>query len=360
MKAFRLGLVVMAAALFSLALGAPAMAFHDDGVARCAGCHTMHNSQDGDVVTDTPGENLLKASDASSACLECHAGYGQATTDGSGYGSGGDFYWLTKTYTWEAHGHAYASEGDSHGHNIIAADYGMPNADAILGTVAPGGDDVGDLSCASCHDPHGKGEGVLLLWGSEKASFSADAPILDSPGRSTASYNAVSDDNHTAFGSGASAWCANCHADMADDTDESMHPVDRGLGTTMAGNYGDYVSTNVLTGDPATSYWEAVPFETNQALVDLDTASTAGPTSTSKVMCMTCHRAHASAFPDAGRWDFSASFLVEDSHPQAGDGNAMSWDVANKYYDRDYVAGEDEFAQRSLCNKCHKQDSPDT
>ena len=100
MKAFRLGLVVMAAALITFALGTPAMAFHDDGVARCAGCHTMHNSQDGDDISSTPGANLLKASDASSVCLECHAGYGQATTDGSGYGSGGDFYWLTKTYTW--------------------------------------------------------------------------------------------------------------------------------------------------------------------------------------------------------------------------------------------------------------------
>ncbi len=63
MKVFKLGLVVMAAALISLVLGAPAMAFHDDGVARCAGCHTMHNSQDGVAMTDTPGGHLLKMSD---------------------------------------------------------------------------------------------------------------------------------------------------------------------------------------------------------------------------------------------------------------------------------------------------------
>jgi len=357
MKAFKLGLVVMAAALFSLALGGPAMAFHDDGVARCAGCHTMHNSQDGVTITDNPGDHLLKASDPSSTCLTCHASYGQATTDGSGYGSAGDFYWLTKTFTWSAHGSDRSSEGDSHGHNIIAADYGMPAEDAILGTVAPGGGDVGELSCASCHDPHGKGDGVLLLWGAEKSGFSADAPILDSPGRRTASSNAVSDANHTAFGSGASDWCANCHTDFL--LGDEMHPVDHTLGSTIAGNYNDYVSTNDDSGDSSTSYWEATPFETNQALADLDTGSTEGPTTSSKVMCMTCHRAHASAFPDAGRWDFSATFLVEDSHPQAGDGNAMSWDVANSYYGRDYVdlGDESEFTQRSLCNKCHHQDS---
>jgi hypothetical protein len=83
MKAFKLGLVVMAAALIILALGAPAMAFHDAGAARCAGCHTMHNSQDGEPVTDTPSGHLLIMSDPSSACLACHASFQAGISIGS-------------------------------------------------------------------------------------------------------------------------------------------------------------------------------------------------------------------------------------------------------------------------------------
>ena len=31
----------------ALIVAAPALAFHDNGVAHCNGCHTMHNSEDG-------------------------------------------------------------------------------------------------------------------------------------------------------------------------------------------------------------------------------------------------------------------------------------------------------------------------
>ena len=64
-----------------------ALAFHDGGVAYCAGCHTMHNSQDGLDVTDSPVgyPYLLKAASATDQCLSCHAGYGQFA-GGTGYG----------------------------------------------------------------------------------------------------------------------------------------------------------------------------------------------------------------------------------------------------------------------------------
>ena len=83
-----------------------ALAFHDGGVAECAGCHTMHNSQDGALVDpNAPLGNkyLLKAGSATDQCLTCHAGYGQFA-GGTGYGAGGDFYWVTRTFSWEAHG----------------------------------------------------------------------------------------------------------------------------------------------------------------------------------------------------------------------------------------------------------------
>ncbi len=81
-----------------------------------------------------------------------------------------------------------------------------------------------------------------------------------------------------------------------------------------------------------------------------------GPTSADHVMCLTCHRSHASAFPDIGRWDFTVEFIAE-SHPMDTTlYTATPEDIANKYYN--YAAGFDP-DQRSLCNKCHYKDQFD-
>lgn len=77
MKLIRLLLVIMAAAVIALALGGNALAFHEEGVAYCAGCHTMHNSQDGQAIVETgQGGYLLRQVDGGSTCLRCHAAYG--------------------------------------------------------------------------------------------------------------------------------------------------------------------------------------------------------------------------------------------------------------------------------------------
>jgi hypothetical protein len=61
-------------------------------------------------------------------------------------------------------------------------------------------------------------------------------------------------------------------------------------------------------------------------------------------MCLTCHRAHASSAPDAGRWDFNVTLLHED-----GD-ESGSYEIPDPY---------SSVNQRSLCNKCHKKDVDD-
>jgi hypothetical protein len=68
-------------------------------------------------------------------------------------------------------------------------------------------------------------------------------------------------------------------------------------------------------------------------------------------MCLTCHRAHASAFRAAGRWDFDAVLLV-DSHPAIGDSGVTGNDVLNSYYGRN-IAGEFGSGQQAFCEKCH-------
>lgn len=268
MKSIKLLVVIMAAAVIILAFGSNGLAFHEEGVAYCAGCHTMHNSQDGaPIVVTGEGGYLLRQVDGGSTCLRCHAEYGQFA-DGKGYGGGGDFYWLTKTFTWSAHGHDAESTGDSHGHNIIARDFGLMNSDTVLGNKAPGGDFDHELSCASCHDPHGN-ENYLLLRGNgddhDGADF-PDAPIAVSPGRRTASSNAVSDTNHPAYGSGMSAWCAGCHTDFIKGLTKRMHPADKQLSSSIIDNYNEYVSSSNPTGGTINgAYLEMVAFQTGVA-----------------------------------------------------------------------------------------------
>ena len=365
MKLTKLLLVITAAVVIALTLGGNALAFHGDGVARCSGCHTMHNSQDGESVTDTPGGYLLLKADASSACLGCHAGYGQMSTDGSGYGSGGDYYWIKRTWTWAGRSGDNNSFGYEHGHNIIAADYGLPNPDPVLDKAPGGSFSSSNLSCASCHDPHGKGDAELLLrenttYASGTAIFPAGPVMKVLSRRTTVGESGESqDDNHAAYGSGMSAWCAACHWTFDDGLTSHMHPTDQTLGTEIANNYNQYISSDDPTGGGVSNvgkYLELVAFETGATdNSTLDTSSTDGPDAGSKVACISCHRAHATAFQDAGRWDFSEEF-INDSHPNGTDDGSSATEKLHSYYGRDIdTAFPTVEGQRSLCNKCHGQ-----
>ena len=154
-----------------------------------------------------------------------------------------------------------------------------------------------------------------------------------------------------------SDWCANCHTDFhSDNTTDFVHPTGENLGSTIAAVYNAYVSSDDVSGGSAlTSYWALVPFEdVDVDLATVDTENyTAGPTSSDQVMCLSCHRSHASAFPDIGRWDFSETFIA-DSHPNLTDTDADPVDVDNSYYEYTFVQN-----QRSLCNKCHVKDAGD-
>ena len=358
MKLIRLLLVIMAAAVITLALGGNGLAFHEEGVAYCAGCHTMHNSRDGQPITDTPGGYLLLEGSATSTCLSCHAAYGQFA-GGQGYGGGGDYYWITKDFTWSAHGSTRSSLGDDHGHNVVAPELGL-NQDKVL-SKAPGGSfSSANLSCSSCHDPHGKGDAPYLFRNNENyfGAVFPSAPVMATLSRRTTpgQSGSVSDTNHPAYGSGMSAWCAACHTTFDDGLASHMHPVNQTLGSVIAQNYNQYISTEDPTGGSKTgAYWEFVPFETGQDEATLDTSSTEGPDAGSKVMCLTCHRAHASAFPNAVRWDATTELLVE-SHPDGGlTDNSTLEDKTNSYYGTS-VEVRWGTEQRSLCNKCHAQD----
>jgi hypothetical protein len=305
-------------------------------------------------------------------------GHNILSQDGSSYTPGGDFAWLKKSFQWTEDGKANQSPGESHGHSVVAVEYGL-TPDSRL-AAAPGGTyPAASLGCVSCHDPHGKvsgsassggpigvsgsygesppGETIAgnyrLLGGAgydgggsgTGVAFKQPAPIaVANPGdwRET-------ETNHPAYGSGMSEWCANCHDGMANggSGNGKSHPAgnDVKLGKEIVESYNAYVKTGDMSGSRPTAYLALVPFEhgTSDTLL-LRPSGTEGPDGNANVMCLTCHRAHASAFGSIGRWDFRATFIAQ-SHPNDRE----------SYYGRDVAAQFGPY-QRSFCNKCHPRD----
>src|SRR5512143_1051729 len=149
MKIVKISLILVAAAVLTLGFGNTSFAFHSGGVAECEGCHSMHNSFEGSTnVTGRTfaqgvGPFLLKANEPSGACLNCHnaadttaSSYHISTNGITPYDStapvemtpGGDFAWLKKTMTGSIRKTATTWEGDRHGHNIVAVDFGYTAA----------------------------------------------------------------------------------------------------------------------------------------------------------------------------------------------------------------------------------------
>jgi len=273
------------------------------------------------------------------------------------FGPGGDFSWLVI-------GAGPLNQiQPSNGHNIIVEDFGLAKDGKI--TKSPGGTYPADsMSCSSCHDPHGR----YRVIGGTTAQVTTGAPIIDSGSygtnpavlpaseaigvyrllggvgynqKSTAltaddfvnpvpiaiapvNYNdpAVLGGVRVGYGQGMSEWCANCHGKIHnnDSTTKLRHLAgnDAELGTVIANNYNVYVSSGIVNDGSRDEYLALVPFETGQGYDDipgLETvmATTNGPVATDNVMCLSCHRAHASSFRSIMRWNNDADFLVDES-----------------------------------------------
>ncbi len=325
-------------------------AFHDGGVAHCNGCHTMHNSEDGALVDpDSPDGNawLLKDATASDVCLGCHATRLGAILAPDPLApppevGGGNFGFLLEDNLNDGHaGATRPISGDAAGHNINAPGFGLAT-DATL-VSSPGGNyPAGVMSCTSCHDPHGTAD-FRLLYGAGRTvvqgnyTFTNPAPVAEGIGLSGGETNS----NHTAYQSGMSGWCGNCHGDFHNNDTKLIHPSGSTLGGTISGIYNLYNGTDDLTGgSQATAYLAAVPFEDASNTI----TSTAGPSASSRVMCLSCHRAHATSAPNAGRWDFNITLWSEEG-VESG-----AYAIPNPYSSPE---------QRSLCNKCHAKDEFD-
>jgi hypothetical protein len=421
-KTLGLGITFLAVAVMLLFAGNTTQAFHSGGVAECSGCHSMHAPRAG-------GSFLLVGTDPSSTCLSCHmhagdtgpSSYHIATADAdmpTGKAPlqrtpGGDFGWLRKSYTMTIRGTTSTEFGQTHGHNIVAADTVF--AADTDNPLSPGGRfPSSQLGCTSCHDPHGRlRRDSTGTYKTGAALGQAGEPIIGSGSYNTSvtpaagqavgvyrllrglndntvpgvtfagvaiaiapsTYNRTEAATQTRVAYGAAGtntwgnWCASCHTDMH-SSNGYVHPIDQSLGSNVANVYNAYVKSGDLTGVAASSFNSLVPFAegtgdiaTLQAHALNTDGYLNGPGTSDKVTCLSCHRAHASGWPEALRWNPEGEFMIYNSLfpgtdttptvPQFARGR-MGIETQAAYYDRPVT----KFAsyQRVLCNKCHAKD----
>ncbi|HXV20402.1 MAG TPA: hypothetical protein VD811_05345, partial [Desulfuromonadales bacterium] len=248
---------------------------------------------------------------------------------------------------------------ERHGHNVIAAGFGL-----VADTTLRSGPSDGSatyrsawLQCTSCHDPHTTAQKSYRLLGSTGYDggslatgfrFSNPAPeALPCLGQD-GNLQAETDLDHPDYGAGMSEWCTNCHSGFAG---AHTHPAGTNsrLGA-LAAQYNSYQATGKMSGGPGTSYDFLVPFERGRGAVgSLRCARTDGPSADATVMCLSCHRPHASAFSGIGRWDFGVHFLSFSAV-------LSSPDATHAYYGESILRRYGPY-QQSLCNKCHGKDA---
>ena len=325
---------------------------------------------------------------------------------------GGDFAWLKKSYSW-LYGTIQNEHGDRHGHNIISSEFGYQVDN--LNSTAPGGTyPANSLHCISCHDPHGlyrvrfdstvgisggaiqssgsysdngiaanpsqagRAVGVyrLLAGTGYKPPPLVSAPVFnyDPPAAmSPTDYNRSETVTQTrvAYGNGVASWCVNCHGSITGHVGTRFtHPVEGTLGSVIATRYNAYLKTGDLSGTGTAAFLSLLPFESYlgnsaadrnalAAMARSNDANLAGPTSQDRVGCLTCHRAHASGWRYALRWNNESSLLTYNgNYPGNNNGAPPEYHMGRSesetrraYYDR----LPERFAvnQNKLCEKCH-------
>ncbi|NDY41532.1 hypothetical protein G3N55_01515 [Dissulfurirhabdus thermomarina] len=332
--------VLFGAFLAFSVLGAPGVAVAKVQ-GQCAQCHTMHNSQNGQSIVSTPNGALIATENG---CIGCHTGtntgannipyilststpnYGATGTTGDTL-AGGNFYFVATA----------GNATDAAGHNVA----GLAASDAQLGLTPPGGQALlSQLTCAGvngCHGDRTKADDFTAVSGAHHGDDSVlDGSTVAQSYRFLLGVTGIEDSDweyqptvtaHNQYNgydraqeadvdnSTISALCAKCHGDfhsgagdLGPSDDGSMqsawirHPTDFDMGNVKNKEYGAYNGGNSTAAPysvvaPVGSDLDTVPGVQQTVFDEADDAI---------VMCLSCHRAHATPYADALRWDYSA------------------------------------------------------
>jgi hypothetical protein len=407
-------------AVAALLVAAPAFAFHDGGVAQCEGCHTMHNSLGGAVMTTflpqyQSGPFLLKAEDQSGACLNCHqkstdtgpSSYHVSTIDTAintagitaadfpkQRGPGGDFRWLKVV-------------GDRAGHNIIAKNFNYTKDNSAGYTKAPGGEyPVANLHCSSCHDPHAKyrylSDGTVATTGAPIVGSASYTNVLPVAGEALGVYrfvgglgylpkslsanptvafaktevpNAVAPSTYNAteasaqvivaYGKNMSEWCANCHGTIHAN---NMQPGDYLAGTGNLTHPASNTAKLSFIADNYNAYKSSgimtggtysslVPFEQGKGQFDSALVAGAAPTASTTDSNVACISCHrVHASGYASMLRFDINMFTQDSAGVVLYSGSASTQAKAQAALYDRAPAQFGADARTLCNKCHAKD----
>ena len=224
----------------------------------CATCHNKTAAELKDYVHDNSEFPI------SARCLACHDGsmdvsghHPPHVINGQNELAGGSF---TPTIS-----------SDKVGHNIISVDM-------KLGLTPPGGAPLSEFGCLSCHDAHENGN-----YRSLKKKINGYSTMVEADGDPEFQQNV--------YISGMNDFCGACHEKFNGNGNSGgvrgwrRHPV----GISIAGaQHADF------------EHWSGLTKKVTQAEIpsgqpdDLHGA---------EVFCLSCHRAHATPYNDAMRWD---------------------------------------------------------
>jgi predicted CXXCH cytochrome family protein len=300
----------------------------------CNLCHTAGNATDGTT---------------NQTCLECHSSSDAPTTynlhaDGqtvtvpvvnylgseepTAYLAGGDFWWVSGGGT----------ENDQKGHNVegIAGEDG--NWTTVPGQQIGGNDQLSISSCLGCHRPwledwpgvpfvKDRVGNVLICQDCHTPMHHADdsATLVDGTGgwfRFLYEVNGLEDSDweetvnsgkHNEYQGETSS-----HANSISDKGCACHSQYHALRnpSNVGGNGSPWLmhpSDIILPSDADKEYRHYTVYNPQVPVARPDLSGYEGPSSTvtpgtDMVMCLSCHRAHGSPYPQMLRWDFGGCF----------------------------------------------------
>lgn len=338
----------------------------------CDNCHTMHNSQDGQAMATVGGEsgsstNLFLTR---GSCIGCHA-MGTANKiellgptpvpqvlhiDGSGDLAGGNFAYLL--------GNKGSGASDAKGHNVID----FSNEDDLL-YAPPGGigqsfHDTGmvvndsNLTCAGTNGCHGYRyastpitSGVATLSGAHHNNVDGKCDEATTPANSyrfltgvkglenqTDKWQNVSSASHNEYFGQATPVQLGCSGGASSCHNIGVSPPDNTMSQFCATCHGNFHTLTTSTSDgigssftspfirhptdvalPATgeySFYTSYNIDAPVArTVVSDLPSSGVVPGSDVVMCLSCHAAHATDYPDMLRWDYSVMKANDSTSP---------------------------------------------